>query len=197
VARARAAGKLRLVVLRLAARVTFAAIVAAALACSSSGTPSTTAPLAGNDASDAAIATDDAAAPVEDAGASLGEASNDANFDEASNDAGDDSAAADDADADNGPTLCAVAPDTCPSDQPSYSRDVVPLLDAKCNGCHTGIDGGPWALTNYTDVREWGIQIAIDISQCVMPPADDGTDALTANERETLLAWVVCGAPEN
>jgi hypothetical protein len=70
----------------------------------------------------------------------------------------------------------AEAPATCPSPIPSYATDVVPIFDEKCNNCK--------------------VQILQDIESCTMPPLDGGT-TLSAEERETVLGWLVCGAPNN
>ena len=94
------------------------------------------------------------------------------------------------------PLQCpADVPDACPSPVPSWATQVVPILDAKCNGCHTGGDA-PWPLTNYPDVLHWRAQVLYEIERCTMPPPDDPKQ-LTASERTTLIDWLVCGAPEN
>lgn len=94
--------------------------------------------------------------------------------------------------------LCAVAaPGTCPTAVPSFAGQVLPILEAKCNGCHTGALGEPWALTNWVDVNAWAISISTDLTHCLMPPADAGAANLTKAELEALLGWIVCGAPNN
>jgi hypothetical protein len=93
------------------------------------------------------------------------------------------------------PSCSPGAPDACPSPMPSYATDVVPILEATCNGCHTGGDG-PWPLTNHADVLHWRAQVLAELAGCTMPPPT-GTPQLTARERETLIDWLVCGAPEN
>src|SRR6266496_4020938 len=84
------------------------------------------------------------------------------------------------------------APQTCPASTPTYQADVLPILQTKCNDCHTGADGGPWPLTDYQLVVDWKISILGDLECNTMPPADAGL-ALTSDERTTLLAWLVCG----
>lgn len=92
---------------------------------------------------------------------------------------------------------CAVvAPATCPTSVPSFANDVLPILNAKCNGCHTG-PPQPWALTNQDDVQTWAISISIDLTRCSMPPADAGTPNLTKAELDAVLGWIVCGSPNN
>jgi cytochrome c5 len=110
------------------------------------------------------------------------------------------SAAPRDASADQSASAPATCPtnvsDACPAAQPSYAADVVPILNAKCNGCHTGGDGSPWPLTNHEDVVHWRAFILKDLAGCTMPPPTS-TVRLTEAEQSTLVTWLVCGAPEN
>lgn len=94
------------------------------------------------------------------------------------------------------PECNAEVPDACPSPSPKYATDVVPILEAKCNTCHDGRDGGPWPLTNHADVEHWITQVTSVLLDCTMPPPT-GTEKLTSDERATLLNWLKCGAPNN
>ena len=88
---------------------------------------------------------------------------------------------------------------TCQNPIPSYSRDVVPVLDRACNTtCHAPGEG-PWPLNDWANVSDWGSIIGGDIEQCTMPPADAGAGngTLSDQERATVLNWLVCGAPNN
>jgi hypothetical protein len=51
-------------------------------------------------------------------------------------------------------------------------------------------------LTDYPHIRDWQLQILQDIEGCTMPPLDGGT-TLSADERQTVLGWLVCKAPDN
>jgi hypothetical protein len=94
-------------------------------------------------------------------------------------------------------TCLGTPPKSCPATVPSYKTDVIPVLTAKCNNCHVG-GRGPWPLTNHTDIVDWLPQIQSDVEHCSMPPTNlDGGVALTAEERELLLGWALCGAPNN
>jgi hypothetical protein len=97
------------------------------------------------------------------------------------------------------PSCAVIDASTCQNPIPSYSRDVAPALDRTCNStCHApGV--GPWPLTNYADVFDWGSIIGGDIAQCTMPPPDAGAGNgnLTDQERAAILNWLVCGAPNN
>ena len=94
-------------------------------------------------------------------------------------------------------TFCgAPAPETCPSPKPSYSKQVAPILDAKCNNCHVGGIDKPWSLADYQSVDDWRISILQDILSCTMPPLDGGV-ALTTEERDVIAGWIACKAPDN
>jgi hypothetical protein len=95
--------------------------------------------------------------------------------------------------------MCATPPSSCQTPVPSYAHDIAPVLDRTCNNtCHApGV--GPWPLTDYANVADWGSIIAGDLEQCVMPPPDAGAGNgnLTAQERAAILNWLGCGAPNN
>jgi hypothetical protein len=85
----------------------------------------------------------------------------------------------------------------CPSPKPSYKNDVIPILKARCYGCHSSTDGGgPWPLTTLVDIQDWKTLFIQDVQSCSMPPVDAGAK-LTSEESATLLGWLVCGAPNN
>lgn len=87
-------------------------------------------------------------------------------------------------------------PDACPSSDPSYSTDVVPILESRCLDCHS--PGGPAETTplgGYDSVYSIRTTVLTRVYGCKMPPAD--ATPLTPEERATLLAWLVCGAKDN
>jgi len=94
------------------------------------------------------------------------------------------------------PACNAELPDACPTPGPKYATEVVPILDAKCDTCHDGKEGGPWPLTTHVDVTHWLTAVTSVLIDCTMPPPT-GTEKLTPDERATLLNWLKCGAPDN
>lgn len=83
----------------------------------------------------------------------------------------------------------------CPAQVPSYTNDVAPLLDRECNNtCHAP-GAGPWPLTDRQSLIDWTDLIVRDTENCSMPPPDAG--ALTTGERDTIVGWFACGAPNN
>jgi len=91
--------------------------------------------------------------------------------------------------------VCTVKPvEDCPSPAPTYA-DVVPIFDAKCNGCHSDASSGPWPLTDYDSVEAWWDLIRRDTLNCSMPPADSGL-VLTSDESTLILTWIACDLPK-
>jgi len=85
-------------------------------------------------------------------------------------------------------------PNSCPSTAPSYRSDIVPILKADCIHCHSPTGVGGYSETTYADVYEQRSAILDQVYSCLMPPA---SYSMAIQQRETLLAWLVCGAPDN
>jgi hypothetical protein len=87
-------------------------------------------------------------------------------------------------------------PPSCPSAVPSYQTTVAPIINLRCVTCHS--PGGQEAsrpLQTYTQVYSERSAVLNQVYACNMPP---GTAAKpTEPEREALLTWLVCGAPQN
>jgi hypothetical protein len=92
-----------------------------------------------------------------------------------------------------------LPPDTdCATESPFYA-DVAPVFAARCSVCHHA--GGletKYIFDTYAQVHDntaIRTRILTQIYACRMPPpcAPD----LSADERRTMLKWLVCGAPES
>ena len=87
---------------------------------------------------------------------------------------------------------------------PTFSKDVAPVLFKNCSGCHRPGEIGPMPLLNYSQARPWAKSIRAAVATGTMPPwhakAERGTFSndrrLTAQERETIIAWADGGAPQ-
>ncbi len=87
--------------------------------------------------------------------------------------------------------------------QPTYYRDVLPILQKHCQVCHRAEGIAPMALESYLQARKWAPQIEKMVATRKMPPwfadprfgkfADD--PSLSTQEIETVAAWVRSGAP--
>ena len=53
---------------------------------------------------------------------------------------------------------------------PTYSRDVLPILQAKCQNCHRRHQVGPFALETYEQARKRAHDIASVTEERSMPP---------------------------
>lgn len=86
---------------------------------------------------------------------------------------------------------------------PTYYRDVAPILEARCVGCHRAGEVGPMALTTYAEVRPWAKAIRDQVVGRTMPPwfAEAGAGKfsndrrLTGGEVAAVSEWVAAGAP--
>src|SRR5262245_51322873 len=86
---------------------------------------------------------------------------------------------------------------------PTFTKDVAPIMFAKCAMCHRPGEVAPMSLLTYEQVRPWVRAIRAKVISREMPPW--GADArygkfandrsLTAAELETISAWVDRGAP--
>ena len=94
------------------------------------------------------------------------------------------------------PVDCPNLSTTCPDPKPSYASDVRPIINARCTTCHS--PGGQEAsrdFTTYGGVFQQRQAVLTQAYSCRMPPA--GNAQPTTQERQTLVAWLVCGAPNN
>lgn len=86
----------------------------------------------------------------------------------------------------------------------TYSRDIAPILQARCVECHRAGEIGPFELTSYEEASGWGETIAEVVRNRRMPPwhanSKHGSFAndrsMPAAEKERLFQWVKNGCPE-
>jgi peroxiredoxin len=89
------------------------------------------------------------------------------------------------------------------SENVTYYRDVAPIIQKNCQGCHRPGDVGPFSLTNYKQAVNWASDIVHYTQSKEMPPwkptgGVEFTNArsLTLREIDTLAAWETAGCPE-
>jgi hypothetical protein len=100
-----------------------------------------------------------------------------------------------------GPLLAASRASNAPV---TFSKDVAPILQKSCQGCHRPGEAAPMALLTYKQVRPWAAAIREAVALKRMPPwyADphygkfSNDRSLTKAEIDTLVAWAGSGAPE-
>ena len=96
-----------------------------------------------------------------------------------------------------------AAAETAPAVR-TFSKDVAPILQARCQTCHRPGEAAPMSLLTYKEARPWAKAIKEAVVLKKMPPwfADSQVGhfkndrTLSQNEIDTLIAWVDAGAPE-
>ena len=86
----------------------------------------------------------------------------------------------------------------------TFSRDVLPILQKRCQDCHRPGEIGPMPLLTYKEVRPWAKAIRESVVTRKMPPwhADPGVSrfrndhSLTDAEIGVVARWADAGAPE-
>jgi hypothetical protein len=95
--------------------------------------------------------------------------------------------------------LAAANRAAAPSADPSFSRDVAPIVREKCTGCHRVGGIAPFPLETARQISSRSALIAAAVGARIMPPwppgprspayVGQGERTLSAAERTTLLAW--------
>jgi hypothetical protein len=86
--------------------------------------------------------------------------------------------------------------DICATGTPSYRLDAAPIIMQRCATCHyAGNNRSRYVFAAHDDVSDARQTVLSRIYSCVMPPEE--APPLDAEERSVLLAWLVCGAPDN
>jgi hypothetical protein len=100
--------------------------------------------------------------------------------------------------------VCAAVAAAAPNTTPTFNKDVLPILEKRCQDCHRPGEAAPMALMNYHDARPWAKAIRQAVITRKMPPwfADPSVGhfandrSLSQDEIDTLIAWVDGGAKE-
>ena len=86
---------------------------------------------------------------------------------------------------------------------PTFYRDVLPILQNRCQECHRPGEIAPMPFVTYAQVRPWAKSIRKVVLSGKMPPwlADpccgkfENDRSLSPGEREILAKWAESGAP--
>src|SRR5262245_13788124 len=88
----------------------------------------------------------------------------------------------------------------------TFSKDVAPIFQAKCQSCHEPGSIAPMSLMTYKEARPWAKSIQARVASRQMPPwhIDKSVGvqrfkndmSLTDEQIDTILKWVEQGAPE-
>jgi hypothetical protein len=92
-----------------------------------------------------------------------------------------------------------------PNPNLTYARDVAPIIQTKCEGCHRVGTVTPMTLQSYEEVKAWAPLIKDRVAKRIMPPWPiDKTVgiqkfkndiSLTEEQINTIVDWVDAGAP--
>ena len=99
-----------------------------------------------------------------------------------------------------------AAPALAQTSAPTFSKDVAPIFQAKCQACHQPNSIAPMSLINFAESRPWARSIKQRVSTRQMPPwhIDQSVGvqqfkndmSLSQKEIDTIVAWVDAGAPQ-
>ena len=101
------------------------------------------------------------------------------------------------------PDPAAKIPVTHPSNV-TFSKDVAPIVQQHCQGCHRPGEGTPFSMMTYEDARPWALAMKQMVVTRAMPPwFEDGhtekfenNRSLTQAQIDTIAAWADAGAPK-
>src|SRR3954454_17929849 len=89
--------------------------------------------------------------------------------------------------------------------QVTFTKDVAPIFQSKCQSCHQPNSIAPMSLITYQDARPWARAIRDRVSSRQMPPwhIDPAVGvqkfkndmSLTQEQIDTIVRWVDEGAP--
>jgi hypothetical protein len=89
---------------------------------------------------------------------------------------------------------------------PTFTRDVAPIFQKKCESCHRPDSIAPMSLQTYQEARPWARSIRDRVASRNMPPWHidpavgiqhyKGDRSLTQKEIDTIVAWAGNGAPQ-
>lgn len=97
--------------------------------------------------------------------------------------------------------LRAAAP---PAHAPTFHKDIEPILQRRCQGCHRVGEAAPMPLITYEQVRPWAKAMRTSVLTGKMPPWQPDPHygkfsndlSLGPGEKEKIVAWVDGGALE-
>jgi mono/diheme cytochrome c family protein len=102
--------------------------------------------------------------------------------------------------------FCGVAMAAEPAKAVTFTKDVAPIFQAKCESCHRADGMAPMSLVTYEDARPWAKSIASRVGGRQMPPWHiDKTvgiqkfkndRSLNDEQIDTILQWVAAGSPK-
>jgi hypothetical protein len=107
-------------------------------------------------------------------------------------------------------TVGAVAPMTASAAdtpaKPTFTKDIAPIFQEKCEACHRPDSIAPMSLRTYEEARPWARSIRARVESRQMPPwhidkavgiqSFKNDRSLSDEQVATVLAWIDSGAPK-
>jgi hypothetical protein len=88
-------------------------------------------------------------------------------------------------------------PASCPADAAHYQATIAPLVAERCTPCHEPGGQSAHYLRSYDEVFALRGPVLDQVYACKMPPTGLGYAPLSETERQEVLGWLVCGAPDD
>ena len=92
------------------------------------------------------------------------------------------------------------------ADAPTFTKDIAPIFQEKCEACHRPDSIAPMSLKTYAETRPWARSIKARVADRQMPPWHiDKTvgiqkfkndRSLSDDQIDTIVRWVDAGAPQ-
>jgi len=89
---------------------------------------------------------------------------------------------------------------------PTFTKDVAPIFQEKCEACHRPDSIAPMSLVTFADARPWARSIKTRVADRQMPPWQidravgiqkfKNDRSLTDDQIDTIVRWVDAGAPQ-
>ena len=102
--------------------------------------------------------------------------------------------------------LTASAAVAAPADPPTFTRDVAPIFQAKCEACHRPNSIAPMSLMTFEETRPWARSIKTRVASRQMPPWHidktvgiqhfENDRSLSDEQIDTIVRWVDAGSPK-
>jgi hypothetical protein len=101
-------------------------------------------------------------------------------------------------------SFCLTAASALSGAPVTFNKDILPIMQDRCQECHRPGEAAPMPLTTYQQARPWAKAIKEAVAARRMPPwfADphhgkfSNDRSLTGEEMQKIAAWVDAGAPE-